>query len=152
MLVLFSVYRGLGFPQVLGFRVQVPLSFLLGGFRSQGSFRKGLGFYKGSIGFRIYSAWLWDLLYFSLSGLRGSYLLIFYKSFNSPTQLRFLGFRDAFGVALNPKPRFRKQGTLIWYPKQQDPYYKDPRIRYPYFRKLPYSTYLGLKVPIQGPL
>ena len=27
---------------------------------------------------------------------------------------------------------FRKQGTLIQYPKQQDPYYKDPKTRYPY--------------------
>ena len=28
---------------------------------------------------------LWDILYFPLLGLRGSYLLIFFKSFKSPT-------------------------------------------------------------------
>ena len=26
---------------------------------------------------------------------------------------------------------WEKEGTLIEYPKQLDPYYKDPRIRYP---------------------
>ena len=36
---------------------------------------------------------------------------------------------------------FRKQGTLMQYHKQQDPDYKDPQIRYSYFRKLPYRDY-----------
>ena len=33
----------------------------------------------------VYYVGLWDILYFPLLGLRGSYLLISFKSFKSPT-------------------------------------------------------------------
>ena len=50
---------------------------------------------------------LWDILYFPLSGLRGSYLLIFFSTFKSPTLFRSQGLQ---GLGLR---HYRVQGVAF---------------------------------------
>ena len=81
---------GLGFSrfrvQGLGFGGLVPLGFWVGpsGFGLVwGSRALGEGWSLGLV--RMLGLGLWDILHFPVLCLRGSYLLIFFNSFKSPT-------------------------------------------------------------------